>query len=141
MSKSMKVRLLIVFLVVAITLTPLAILYPRVTALTEIAYEDEKGSLNSDESDEYVGMGYGNAFDMFGEAEISSTIQQVTEPTTQSSTKQYQVAVKKNHRTPTEKGSEEQIKTTTTTREYETETLDYYHVKKNQDVKGTNCLL
>lgn len=42
MSKSMKVRLLIVFLVVAITLTPLAILYPRVTALTEIAYEDEK---------------------------------------------------------------------------------------------------
>ena len=43
MSKSMKVRLLIVFLVVAITLTPLAILYPRVTALTEIAYEDEKG--------------------------------------------------------------------------------------------------
>jgi len=68
MSKSMKVRLLIVFLVVAITLTPLAILYPRVTALTEIAYEDEKGSLNSDESDEYVGMGYGNAFDMFGEA-------------------------------------------------------------------------
>lgn len=137
MSKSMKVRLLIVFLVIAITLTPLAILYPRVTALTEIAYEDEKGSLNSDESDEYFGMGYGNAFDMFGEAEISSTIQQVTEPTTQSSTKQYQVAVKKNHRTPTEKGSEEQIKTTTTTREYETETLDYYHVKKNQDVKGT----
>ena len=58
MSKSMKVRLLIVFLVVAITLTPLAILYPRVTALTEIAYEDEKGSLNSDESDEYVGMGH-----------------------------------------------------------------------------------
>lgn len=110
MSKSMKVRLLIVFLVVAITLTPLAILYPRVTALTEIAYEDEKGSLNSDESDEYVGMGYGNAFDMFGEAEISSNTQQVTEPTTQSSTKQYQVAVKKNHRTPTEKGSEEQIK-------------------------------
>lgn len=137
MSKSMKVRLLIVFLVVAITLTPLAILYPRVTALTEIAYEDEKGSLNSDESDEYVGMGYGNAFDMFGEAEISSTTHQVTKPTTQSSTKQYQVAVKKNHRTPIEKGSEEQIKTTTTTREYETETLDYYHVKKNQDVKGT----
>ena len=103
-----------------------------------MTYEDEKGSLNSESSDEYVGMGYGNAFDMFGEAEISSTTQQVTEPTTQSSTKQYQVAVKKNDRTPTEKGSEEQIKTTTTAkRKFITETLDYYHVKKNQDVKGT----
>lgn len=132
MSKSIKIRLLIVFLVVAITITPLAILYPRVTALTEGAYKDEIGALDNT-GDEYVGMGYGNAFDMFGEAEVSTENQNETETTTQSSTKKYQVAVKKNDRTPTEPGSEELISTTKSTEP----TLDYYHVKKNQDVKGT----
>lgn len=135
MSKSVKTKILIFFLVAFISLTPLVVLFPRVTAITDYAYEDEKGNLESPIEDEYYGMGYGNAFDMFGEATVPETTLAETSAT-QSSTKEYQVAVKKNKRTPTEPGSKENISTTTTTREYETETLDYYSVGKNQNIKG-----
>ena len=135
MSKSVKTKILIFFLVAFISLTPLVVLFPRVTAITDYAYEDEKGNLESPIEDEYSGMGYGNAFDMFGEATVPETTLAETS-VTQSSTKEYQVAVKKNKRTPTEPGSKENISTTTTTREYETETLDYYSVGKNQNIKG-----
>lgn len=133
MSKSVKTKILIFFLAAFISLSPLAVLYPRVTAITDYAYEDEKGNLENPVQDEYSGMGYGNAFDMFGEATVPETTMEETS-TTQSSTKEYEVAVKKNERTPTEPGSEEDISTTKSL--FEKGTLDYNSVGKNQNIKG-----
>ncbi|MGN0462875.1 MAG: hypothetical protein ACI4HZ_10595 [Ruminococcus sp.] len=134
MSKSVRTKILIFFLVAFIALTPMAVLYPRVTALTDYAYEDEKGNLEDPVYDEYSGMGYGNAFDMFGELTTPETTEQLNTTTTQSTTKEYQVAVKKNERTPTEPGSKEVISTTKS--KFEDGTLDYNSVGKNQNIKG-----
>jgi hypothetical protein len=137
MNKKVKIRLLICFMVAVFVITPLAVLYPNVTAITDSMYENEEGDLSDgdvDISDDYSGLGYGNAFDMFGD--ISFT-QQATEPevtTVQSATKQYQVAKKKNSKTPTEPGSKEAIVTTTT--KPVKALLNYKDVGKNENVKG-----
>ena len=133
MSKSVKTKILIFFLVAFISLTPLAVIFPRVTALTDYAYEDEMGNLENPVQDEYSGMGYGNAFDMFGEATVPEATLEETS-TTKSSVKEYEVAVKKNDRTPTEPGSEEDISTTKSL--FEKGTLAYDNVGKNQNIKG-----
>jgi hypothetical protein len=137
MNKKVKIRLLICFMVAVLIITPLSVLYPNVTAITDLVYESEEGNLSDGEedlADEYSGLGYGNAFDMFGEI---ATTELTTEPqvtTVQSATKQYQVAKKKNKKTPTEPGSQEDIVTTTT--KPVKALLDYKDVGKNENVKG-----
>ncbi len=128
-----KKKILIIFFVAFIALTPLASLFPKITALTETVYEEEKGKGSVSENEYQGGMGQGNAFDMFGEAVVTEP--EVTVPqksTTESPTKQYEVAVKKNDRTPTQAGSQENIVTTIAYT-----TLSYENVGKNQDIKGT----
>ena len=140
-SRSIKVKILIGFLVAVIVLTPMAVIDPQVTAITDAVYVDEEGKLSEGEAqneDDYSGLGYGNAFDMFGEMSVTKE-EESTEPvvtTTQSSTKAYQVAVKKGEKTPTQPGSEVEI-VTTTKKLPETDKLSYEKVGNNMDVKGT----
>lgn len=134
MSKAVKTKILIVFLVAVISLTPLAVLYSGVTALTDVAYINEEGNLDYSQ-EENIGMGYGNAFDMFGEVEVTTTVPQTTVSTTQSPTKQYEVAKEKNTVSPTEPGSKENISTTTPST-VAPATLSYNQVGKDQDVTG-----
>lgn len=137
MNKSVEIKILIFFLVAVFVITPLALILPKVTAITDTAYEQEKGDLDLTDTanEEYVGMGYGNAFDMFGEATSPEETTTEAATTTQPSTKKYQVAVKKNDRTPTEPGSEATIVTTTPPKA-EPATLDYNSVGKDMNVKG-----
>lgn len=143
LSKSTKAKILIGFLVASMVFTPMAIIDPTATAITDSVYVNEEGKLSASEVEEhedYSGLGYGNAFDMFGEMSVSQ--EDVTEPTvetTQSATKLYQVAVKKGQKTPTQPGSKAKIETTTTKPMDRPEpvTLSYGQVGKDMDVKGT----
>lgn len=133
MNLSVRVKILVVFLIALVIVAPIVTVFSDITALTENVYNDEIGVVCEGEENSEVGMGKGNAFDMFGEAIVTEP--EVTSPTNenvQSPTKQYQVAVKKNKKTPTEVGSEENISTTA----IEETTLSYDKVGKDMDVKG-----
>lgn len=137
MSKSVQIKILISFIVAVFVITPLAVIFPQVTALTENAYEKEKGEITeitpAEEAKLESYAGSGNAFDMFGEVAVSNDdITVTTTVATEPSTKLYQAAVKKNDITPTQPGVDEEIATTSP----QETTLPYEKVGKNMDVRG-----
>lgn len=132
MNISGKFKILIIFFVAILVISPIAVFYSKTVAITDNVYEDEIGKI-SDQDGEYTGgMGQGNAFDMFGEAKVTEPVVTNPQSSTESPTKQYEVAVKSNKKTPTEAGSKEKIVTTSTV----SGTLSYEQVGKDMDVTG-----
>ncbi|MCH5201764.1 MAG: hypothetical protein J1F17_01025 [Oscillospiraceae bacterium] len=136
MSKSVQIKILIFFIAAVFVITPLAVILPQVTALTENAYEKEKGKITETSPDEDgkddSAADSVDTFDMFGEVAVSNDDVAVTTLATEPSTKLYQSAVKKNHVTPTQPGVKEEIATTSP----QEATLPYEKVGKNMDVRG-----